>query len=185
MNWIRVFLIAGLCVMTAVISAAQEKTSFPFPSDPSAVIITMDWRGGFNVSGPRNVNPILTIRADGRVTVIDPWNRTADKEAVLSPAEIQELLRFAITEQDFFAFDAVSVRQAIEAEFKKAGGGTAISDLSDTVVQIRTANQEHEARYNALASWAQWYPNIKPLVQLRAIELRLTKLVDELRAGTK
>jgi hypothetical protein len=171
--------------MTVVISVAQDKPTFPLPSDPSTPIITMDRRGGYNVSGPRNVNPILTIRADGRVTVIDPWGRTADKEAVLSPAEIQELLRFAITEQDFFAFDPLSVRQAIEAEFKKAGGGVTINDVPDTVVHIRTANQEHEARYNALGQWVQWYPNIKPLVQLRAIELRLTKLVDDLRDGPK
>ena len=56
---------------------------------------------------------------------------------------------------------------------------------ADTIVHIGTANQEQEARYNTLETWAQWYPNIKPLVQLRAIELRLTKLVDELRTGPR
>jgi hypothetical protein len=184
MNRLLLFLIAGLCVMTTGISVAQEKPLIPLPSDPSTPIITMDRRGGY-VSGPRNVNPILTIRADGRVIVVDPWGKTENRETVLSSAEIQELLRFAITEQDFFAFDASHVRQAIEAEFKKAGGGSTLFDYPDTIVHIRTANQEHEASYNALANWAQWYPNIKSLVQLRAIEVRLTKLVDEVKAGPK
>jgi hypothetical protein len=145
----------------------------------------MDWRGGYNVMGPRNVNPILTIRADGRLTVIDPWGRTANGETVLSSAEIQELLHFAITEQDFFAFNAFDVRQAIETEFKKAGVGVGVSDVPDTIVQIRTANQEHEASFNALSFWAQRYPSIKALIQLRAIELGLTQLSDDVKAGRK
>ena len=186
MNRLLLCLIAGLCALTTLISNAQDMPVIPLPSDPSTPIITMDWRGGLSYPGPRkNLNPVLSIRADGRVTVIDPYGRTADREAVLSHAEIQDLLRFAITEQDFFAFDSNSVRQAIEAEFRNAGRRVYIADAADTVVHIKTADREFEASYNALATWAQRYPNIKALVQLRAIELRLTKLIDQLRAGSR
>jgi hypothetical protein len=52
-------------------------------------------------------------------------------------------------------------------------------------LHIETATQEYEASYNALSFWAQRYPSIKALEQLRAIELRLTRLVEDIKAGRK
>jgi hypothetical protein len=172
----------GLLLIAGLFSVAQEKPVIPLPADPSSAIITMDRRGGF--PRPRiDESPILTIRADGRLTVIDPWGNTGSKEAVLSPSEVQDLLRFAITEQDFFAFKALDVRRKIEAEFAKTGIGEGIADASDTVIRIKTANQEFEASYNALNFWSARFPDIKSLGQLRAIEIKLTSIVEELRAG--
>lgn len=184
MKRLRSFLLAGLCVATAAVSAAQDKPLIPLPSDPSTVIITMDWRGG---SGPArmNMNPLLTIRADGRVTVIDPSGFIGTKETVLSPGEIQDLLRFAIMDQDFFAFSAFDVRQAIEVESAKTGAVSGIIDSSTTVLRIKTADRDQEGSYYALSLWAQRFPSIIALGQLRSIELRLTRLVEELRAGGK
>jgi hypothetical protein len=171
-----VLLIAGL------LSATQDRPVIPLPADPSTVIISLDRRGGFTF--PRkDSDPILTIRADGRVKVIDPWGIDSDKETILSPAEVQELLYFAVTQQDFFAFSAATVRQDIQAEFAKTGRETVVSDESDTVVRIRTASRDQEARYNGLSYWANRFSDIKMLQQLRAIETKLTQLEALLRAG--
>jgi hypothetical protein len=103
MNPLRLVLIAGLCITTARVSYGQDRPLIPLPADPSAVIITMDQRGSPSRNNP---SPLLTIRADGRVTVVDALGRIGDKETVLPPAEIQELLHFVIVEQDFFSFNA-------------------------------------------------------------------------------
>ena len=182
MNFHRLLLITGLSVATAPIVFAQDKPPVPLPSDPSAVVITMDRQGGFQLQPRTNRDPVLTIHADGRVLVVGQTGRTSDKQIVLPPAEIQELLQFIVVEQDFFAFNAADVRQAIESDFRKTGRGVSISDASDTVIRIAIADKDQEARYNALSFWADRYPGIKALGQLRAIELRLNHLEATVRA---
>ena len=173
---------AELCLTVVLSAAAQEKLSFPLPSDPVAAVITLDWRGGFGP--PRtNMNPALTVRADGTATVIDSQGRNL--ETTLSASQLQDLLRFIIIDQDFFSINLVDIRKDIDAEQQRTGRFMRVFDAGDTVVRIKTADRESEVSFNALTMYAMAYPAIKPLQQLSAVQTRLSGLIEELRAARK
>jgi len=176
-------LVAGLCLTVALSAAAQEKLSFPLPSDPLAPVITLDWRGGFTLPPRKNMNPALTVRANGTVTVID--SQGGNLETMLSASRLQDLLRFVISDQDFFAISVTKIRKAIAAEERRTRRGMTVFDDPDTVVRIKTADRESEVRFNALGLYARAHPAIKPLQQLSAVQTRLSGLIEELTAGGK
>jgi len=178
-----------LCLTVVLSAAAQEKLFFPLPSDPLAEVITLGGGGGGPVGGfirprrPRPPRKILTVRANGTVTVIDSLG--GNLETTLSASQLQDLLRFVISDQDFFAISVTDIRKAIAAEEQRTRYGMSVFDAGDTVVRIKTADMESEVSFNALTLYAESYPAIKPLQQLFAVQTRLTGLVKELTAGGK
>jgi hypothetical protein len=81
------------------------------------------------------------------------------------------------------------VRQAIESLeselMQRTGIGSKVSDLPDTVLHVKIAGKDQEASYNGVLYWADRYWYVKPLEQLRAIELKLKHLEETLREGRK
>lgn len=157
---------------------AEKGKEITLPKDPRAAVIVLDWVGGF--TPPRkNKEPYLTIRADGSVFVNDPFGFKPNIETKLTPKELQDLLRFALVENDFFGFDSAKVSAAVKAEQAKKGViGPVIADAPTTVIRIHANGKEHEARYYALGSAADSYPTVKQLRQLRNIEQRLHALMQ-------
>ena len=147
---------------------------FQLPKDPKAIVIEFDYAGGFTPP-PKNNKPNLTITADGTVTAN---NRFSGDSATmrLSPAEVQELLAFIITENKFLEYDPAKVEQAVEDVTRKNGPVPQVADAPSTVVKVRTADKEHKASYYALGMAANQFKEIKPLQQLHAIEYRLGRL---------
>jgi len=171
--------VAALCLVTTI-CFAQRNPEIRLPADPSAVVITFDHRGGYNVGGRVNSNPTLTIRVDGSVTLIDHTKPGPVFQSMISSDELQDLLHLA-DDQDFFSFDANAVKAAIAEEVRRTGRGFGVGDAPDTLIHIRLADREHAVVYNALPDFARQYPGIKPLTKLLAIEKRLSLLVDQLR----
>src|SRR5688572_29350859 len=132
----RLLLLACFCLTVALNVVAQQAPIVPLPADGSAVIIMFDTRGGGPSPQPRkNMNPVLTVRADGRVTVlVDGQGIVPDVEMKLPADKIQELLRFIVTDQKFFDSDLTSeeIWREIRAETVRKGQGTMWADVSDT-----------------------------------------------------
>jgi hypothetical protein len=172
----------GLPAFPSWAAISQEAPAIALPSDPIAAIVTLDWAGG--LSAPRiNMNPALTIRANGTMTVTDRSGRLADIDSALSRDQVQELLRFIVNDQQFFSINIADIRAAIAEENRRTGTGIGVADAPDTIVRIRTADKESELRFNALSVFANRYPAIQALAQFRAVETRLRFLFEESRIG--
>jgi hypothetical protein len=170
-----------------IVSAANagQVPSYDLPVDPSIPIITLNYVGGVTELPRQNINPVLTIRADGSVTISDALGRTKDIETSISGEEVQELLRFSLKEQSFLDFNSGDTLQAIAAQNALCGRFMRVEAGATTVIHIRTLDMDHEAQFNSLGVFAETYPGVKPLHQLWTIERRLNDLVEELKAGGK
>jgi hypothetical protein len=153
----------------------------------------------------------LTVRADGRVVAEVPdglfslapadLTRLADKgpgpapaadpeprktrvlEGKLSARELDELLRFALEDQEFFDFDPAAVKLAIREKYDSDGDVRDSTDATTTAFRVRTADRSHEVRWPRLSKSAWDFPEEERLLQLHALDLRLQQVFYVLVAG--
>ena len=166
-----------------VVPAAPVPTgpAIPLPKDPNVVVIEFDHSGGFTLP-PMNNKPALTITAGGTATVN---NRFTGESATLkfTPAQVQELLKFIVTDNKFFEFDTAKVEKAIEEENQKNGPVPMIADAPNTDLMIKTADKEHKVSYYALGMAASQYETVEPIRQYHAIERRMNQAQSLVWAG--
>ncbi|MCE9568082.1 MAG: carboxypeptidase-like regulatory domain-containing protein [Planctomycetes bacterium] len=156
-----------------------EKPVLALPKDPNAVVIRLDYVGGY--TPPRKTaNPYLEILADGRVTLTDPFGSKPTVRAKLTPANVLDFVAFAVNENHFFEMNSTAIERAIQVEVKKKKLPT-VTDLQTLVITVRSADGVHEVRCYAPQFYAEQLPDLKPLQQLQAIHHRLTKYMDALR----
>jgi hypothetical protein len=171
-------------ILLPSISYPQTKRDIPLPQDKSAAIVTLDYRGGYGL--PRqDSRPPLTIFADARVRVVDTAGKASPLETKMSAEELQDLLRFAIDDHKFFEFDRTIANREVLVESKKSGFEFSTFDGVETVIRMRTAEREHEARFYALYDHIRAYPDAKLLANLAAVEERLLHLLKIVKAGGK
>jgi RNA polymerase sigma factor (sigma-70 family) len=172
------------------------------PSDANAVVLRMDRSVD---SGP---SMALTVYADGRVVAEIPDGlaslsateltryaktrtsagnaaplRTKKIEGKISIRELQELVRFAIQEQEFFDFDPDAVRADIRDKYKSDGNVFDSTDATTTGFHIQTADKKHEVRWFRLAKAGWDFPKVERLLQLYAWDRQLSRLFWVLLAG--
>jgi hypothetical protein len=88
-------------------------------------------------------------------------------------------MHFVTVEQDFFNFRSADALAAIRREESRAASIISVSDVSDTYLRVQTADRRHEDIFNAPGIFgSRW--NIKPLLQLDAIEKRLHALINRI-----
>ena len=157
---------------------------------PDAIVIQWRTIGGLSID--RSNIADLTIYADGKTVVGPRFGQGKHVEGELSMGQIQDLLRFAIDEQHFFRFYSRAVDAEIKAILRQRQvdsqdvGGIAVPlgppyvDAGTTVILIAADGQQHEVRFQGLVFAVQDYPEINALQQLRAIELRLLSVAEEL-----
>jgi beta-lactam-binding protein with PASTA domain len=146
------------------------------PKDPNAVVVTFDYRGG--LTPPRLVDvPYLRIFADGRVAIAEPFTRKPIRWERLSSAELEELVRFAVSEKQFFTLSSAGLAKSIKEA--QSRGAPRVMDAATTVIRIKTAEREHEVRCNGVSIYAKELPQLKELQQLEAIEARLRTWLRE------
>jgi hypothetical protein len=162
------------------------------PADPAAVVIRWQSEGGQAGEG---AEPDLVVRADGSVTVGSRLAGGRPAQGALSGAELQELLSFALDRNAFFAFDPARVARQIDAGSRTAAGtggaGEALAvpvgppyvDAGTAVITIAADGRRHEVRQQGLFAAAREHPEIEPLAQLRAIEVRLLELAQKVAAA--
>lgn len=177
--------LSAVVVLLAVSTASAQAPSYDLPVDPSIPIITLNYVGGLTELPRQNINPVLTIRADGSVTVSDSLGRTKDIDTSISSEDVQDLLRFSLKEQSFLDFNSGDTLQAIAAQNALCGRFMKVEEGATTVIHIRTADLDHEGRFNSLGVFAETYPGVKPLHELWAIEKKLNRFMEEVKAGGK
>jgi hypothetical protein len=149
------------------------------PADPQAAVVVLDIIDT-QPGARKRTEPFLTIRAD-RTVVLGGDAQARRLEAKLTAGQLQDLLRFAIHENQFFASTSDQLREAIRSE--TARKGVTVRGGPTTVLRIQGNAKEHEVRLEALGEHARKYPDIKPLGQLAAIQQRLEKLATWIHAG--
>jgi hypothetical protein len=153
--------------------ATALKQEIVLPKDPKTVVLSMAIGGGrIRNASP---DPFLQILADGKVIRTDRISG-AKRESRLTPAELQEILRFVIQQNDFFNVTG----QAIEAGKQQAQAGKqfgiAVGDGRTSTIHVHANDKQHDANCYAAGTFLGQYPNVKPLAQFVAIESRLDQL---------
>jgi hypothetical protein len=178
--------VSAVLILLVVFTAKSSQVPiYDLPVDPSVPIITLNYVGGVTELPRQNINPVLTVRADGSVTISDALGRSKDIETSISGEDVQELLRFSLKEQSFLDFNTGDALQDIAAQNALCGRSIRVEAGSTTVIHIRTADVDHEGRFNSLGAFAEIYPGVKSLHQLWTIERKLNDLMEELKAGGK
>jgi len=167
--------VAAILATACTLALAGAPPGIKLPRDPAAVIIRLEYEGGFRA--PTKVPP-LEIRRDGSVRVA-----VADTavEGKLSEDELMDLLRFAITEHRFFEFDGEAVTEEIRKEAKDPD--LAVLDAATTVITIAIEGKRAKKSWHALGFAARRHAKIAALQDLWAIERRLFNVGQIVQAG--
>jgi RNA polymerase sigma factor (sigma-70 family) len=153
--------------------ATAAKQEISLPKDPKTVVLSMTVGGGrLRNASP---DPFLQIMADGKVIRTDRISG-AKRESRLTPAELQELLRFVIQQNDFFNVTG----NAIEAGKQQAQAGKAVAiavgDGRTSGIHVQANDKQHDVSCYAASTFQGQFPNVKPLAQFVAVESRLDQL---------
>jgi RNA polymerase sigma factor (sigma-70 family) len=184
------------------------KPAIRLPTDPGAVALRME--RAVDASGEPGLT--LTIYADGRVVAEVPGgvgsasgadltkhaqDRITRKdprgepgrskmnvlEGRLSAPEVEGLLRFALHEQEFFDFDPAAVTAEIHDRYQSDGRVEDHNDSTTTGFRIQTADRDHQVRWYRLDKTAWDFPKVERLLQLYALERRLSHVYYVLVTG--
>jgi hypothetical protein len=187
----------------ALLEDIPGKPSLQLPADPKAVVLRMDRF----VDSSKVLRTSLRIYADGRVVAEVPegvysvaaqeltryvQERVAGKyappkletlEGRLPIEDVQELVRFALHDQEFFDSDEAGIKAAIWEKYQSNGAVLDNNDASTSYFRIQTAERTHEVRWSRLIMSLWDFPQVERLQQLFALERRLAREFYVLRAG--
>jgi len=178
------------------------KPSLRLPTDPNAVVLRMDRA----IDATAGLKTVVTIFADGRVVaevpegllsepLVELANDAKDRAATgkreslkvfegkLSPREMENFMRFALHDQEFFNFDPADVKAAIRELYQTNGNVTDANDSSTASFRIQTAERSHEVKWSGLTKAAWDFPKVERLLQLYALNRKFSQVVDVLLAG--
>src|SRR5262249_6336249 len=128
----------------------------------------------------------LTKRAKNRAG-LENSDREPPKIKVLtgklSPRELEDLLRFALHDQEFFDFDPVTVKEAIRDQYQSDANVVDATDATNTHFRIQTENRTHDVSWPRLSKTAWDFPSVERLLQLYALDHRLQQVFYVFLAG--
>src|SRR5262249_30177371 len=134
-----------IMVQTLGIAPADQGPPVVLPQDPQKTVLLWD------VQRPdlqrKSEAARVVVRADGTVTVTDPYAASKAGEVKLSLAELQVLLRSIIHEHGFFRLDEKKVSEQVRAA---RGVAKADAELPTTVIRVCADNREQELRCTGL-----------------------------------
>jgi hypothetical protein len=182
------------------------KPPIRLPTDSNAVVLRMER----SVESSLGLRIVFMIYADGRILAELPEglfslsatdltrhakNRMENPdgdpepqkprllEGNLSVQEVEELLRFAVYEQELFNFDEAEVKAAIWDEYQSDGNVRDPNDATTTGFCIQTMDRCLEVNWSRLDKAAWDFPKVEPLLQLHTLDRRLSQLFYVLLAG--
>lgn len=163
-----------------VVKADETKLTIVLPSDPQAVVLSMQVKGGRILN--KTPDPYLLVRADGRVVVT---NRAtgAKKESKLTSEQLLDLLRFVVRDNDFFTLDQKTIAASVQAAEAGQPLRAQVSDAASTTISVRLSGKEHDAGYSAAHTYSTMIPKAKALGQYAAIERRLLEFALAVEKG--
>ena len=185
---------------------ARPKPSLELPKDPDAVVLRLErfvppmdglrtrttiYAGGrMTIEVPKGLLSLspnaLTKYAKERAEDEDPKaEQTEVFEKHLSPAELNDLMRFALHEQEFFEFRPDEVKTSLRQRYHSDGSVYDPGDATHTHLFLRTAAQEHAVEWTRLTLSALRFKEVSSLAKLHALDMRLRHLFAVERAGGK
>jgi hypothetical protein len=152
---------------------------------PDAVI---EWT---SLHGAEDPAPDLVVHGDGRVRVSARFGGGEPVEARLPPDRVEALLRSIVDDHGFFdlapdrlaAEVADGPRERREGDVLRVAPGPPYPDAGTTRILVSAGRRRQELRVHALPAAARQHPGAPGLQALRAIELELLALAEELGAG--
>jgi len=164
------------------------------PADPGAVVVEWTVRGG---GAAADHGPDLIVRADGSAAASARFGGGRSVDGVLAPERLQDLLHAILDERRFFGIDGPALEGRMRAERDRrasaamAAGGEAVPvplgppyvDAGVTRIAVHADGRRHEVAVQGLAAAAREYPQLRELVELRAIELELLELAERIGSG--
>lgn len=158
--------------------------------------IVIQWHSEGGLKRPVSDTADLTVFADGRVVVGPRFANGKVTMHQLSEADFAALCHFVFEQQDIWSIDADAIERDVKAVDRSDAdvgsrsasvvplGPQAIADAAMTIIRVRgDDDRDHEVRYYNLVGAAQRYPQIDKLQRLRAIEMRLLELAQQVAAS--
>jgi hypothetical protein len=160
--------------------------------NPNPIVIQWKSKGG--LEKPNSAMADLTVFADGRVEVGPRFTNGTVAEYQLSEADLAALRQFVFEEQDIWSIDSAALERDVKAAANSDAnlgsravpvqpvGPEAIADATTTVICVRDSERTHQVSHYNLFGAARHYPQINELQRLRAIEMRLLELAQQVAA---
>jgi hypothetical protein len=186
--------VAG-CLLAAAVTVEEAvgmiAMTHLLPADPEAIVI--EWQSSGGLGKPPDATPDLVVRAGGRVTVGPRMAGGRPAEGRITPRRLQDVLAFALDQHRFFEIDGQALGQRLATAQRRreepaAGGGAMplgapYPDAGATRILIAADGRRQAVEQQGLFAAARDYPEIEALGHLRAIELRLLELAQEIASA--
>lgn len=129
-------------------------------------------------SPPNKAEPKLTVANDGTATIYVEPNKAMSVR--LTPAELQDLLKVIVNDNQFFDWDAAAINKEFESHrIAKIGGANAVV----LKIRVRTARMEHTVEVQLGHSAELFNKRIPSLKRYVNTFVRLHELIAFTRAG--
>lgn len=134
----------------------------------------------------------LRIFPDGKVLVGRRFCEGNITETSISSTELQQILKFATEDHDFFAIKAEEIKNdikeieeqrrltSVDSDTIRVDSERTYLDTGVSVIQITTDGRSKTVKYHALFAAARDFPEVLPLQQLREIEVKLAQVAVNL-----
>lgn len=171
MKVFRLFNKVLMTVSILLIHSFALAQQYTLPADPDAVVISLDYQGGRLVR--INDSPTMTIHANGRVVLAQNYSHTKSYESFISSTELQRLLAFIISEQQFFNYDVIRTKQ-MQTKIRHQPLPV---HYATTVINVHTADKHKKVSVAGL--------NQLPIVEANQRILKISQRLDKIMAMTK
>jgi hypothetical protein len=165
------------------------------PPNPGDVVVEWSATGG-GAPAPAG-GPDLVVRADASATAGARFGGGRPADGSIAPERLQSLLDTVIDDCGFFEIDGPALEGRTRAERDRRAGsapaaegeavpvplGPPYLDAALTRIAVHADGRRHEVAVQGLAAAAREYPQLRELVDLRAIELALLDLAERIGAG--
>lgn len=157
----------------------------------------VEWSVTGGGGGAADHGPDLVLRADGSARAGARFGGGRPVHGAVAPERLQGLLGEILDEHGFFGIDGPEVEGRMRAERDRrassamAAEGEAVPvplgppyvDAAVTRIAVHADGRRHEVPVQGLAAAAREYPELRELVDLRAIELALLDLAERIGSG--
>jgi hypothetical protein len=157
-------------------------------TDPAAPDALIEWS---SLRGDEDSAPDLVVHGDGRAAVSGRFGGGQPVQATVPAERVSALLHSIVDEHGFF--DLAPDR--LEAELASGAGdrreddvlhvapGPPYPDAGTSCILVSAGSRRQELRVHGLPAAARLHPGASGLQALRAIELELLALAEELGGG--
>lgn len=194
-RWNRVGCLCSVASLITVSFFSQAFANNIMHANSQVVVVQWTSKGG--LGQPISTVADLTVFADGRVKVGPRFTDGKVVEEQLSEADLKALRHFVFEEQDIWSVDSVALEHEVKAAVSsradiRPGSNTtisleteAIADAATTIIRVREGEREHKVSHYNLFAHAKRYPEVSGLQRLRAIELHLLALAQQVASAAR